>query len=126
MWERPWRRDGRDTKVPPTLAQAPLFLARLNVLVHTKEIIGVVSAFDSDEPFVIPAISFLHAFFAFVARQEVYVRSASGEVVQRIVVTLRPRDRLFVIARVGIHADHDLRACGIAVIPGGISFADAR
>src|SRR6266498_1916283 len=92
MWERPWRRDRRHTKVPPTLIQPPLQLARLNVLVHAKEIIGVVFAFDRDEPFVIPAISFLHAFFAFVAHQEIYVRPASGEGVQRIVVTLRPQN----------------------------------
>src|SRR5207249_11408823 len=97
MWERPWRRDGRDTKVPPTLAQAPLFLARLNVLVHTKEIIGVVFAFDRDQPFVIPAISFLHAFFAFVAHQEIYVRPASGEGVQRIEIGRAScRERVYV------------------------------
>src|SRR6266480_923843 len=45
---------------------------------------------------------------------------------ERIVVTLRPRNCLFVICRIGINAHHDLRPGSIAIIPGSISFAHAR
>jgi hypothetical protein len=40
---------------------------RFNVLIHSKEIIGIVFIFDRDQPFVIPAIGFFHTFFAFIA-----------------------------------------------------------
>src|SRR4029077_7925958 len=65
-------------------------LARFNVLIHTKKIVRIVFAFDSDQPVVIIAVSFLHAFFAFVAHQKVHVRSAGGIRMDRIVITLRP------------------------------------
>src|SRR6266516_214140 len=90
MWERPQRRDRRDTKVPPTLTEAPLFLVRLNVLIHSKEIIGIVFLFDRDKPLVIVSVSLFHAFFAFVTHQKVYVRATGGVGMNRIVVTLRP------------------------------------
>ena len=55
------------------VAQPLLFGVRFNVLVHAKEIIGIVFVFDLDESLVIVAVGFFHAFFTFVAHQEVYV-----------------------------------------------------
>ena len=51
-------------------------LARLNVLIHAEEIIGVVFLFDRDQPVIIAAVRFLHAFLAFIAHEEFYVCSA--------------------------------------------------
>jgi hypothetical protein len=54
----------------------PNQLARLNILIHTKEIIRIVFVFDRDQLLIIIAVSFFHAFFAFVAHQKVHVRPA--------------------------------------------------
>ena len=54
-----------------------LFLARLNVLIHAKEIIGVVFIFDSNQSLVVITIGRFHAIFSFVSHQEVYLCSAS-------------------------------------------------
>ena len=45
---------------------------------------------------------------------------------QRIVIALRPRNRLFIICRIRINADHDLRPSGIAIIPSRVTLAYAR
>src|SRR4030095_15694066 len=68
----------------------PLRLSRLNILIHSEEIIGIVFLLDRGKPLVIVAVGFFHAFFAFVAHQKVHVSSASGIWMNRIVVTLRP------------------------------------
>src|SRR5205823_4624336 len=74
------------------LAQAPLHLLGLNVLIHAEEIIGIVFLFNRDQPVVIAAVGFLHAFLAFIAHKEVYVRSARGIRMHRIVKIFRPRN----------------------------------
>src|SRR2546430_2215974 len=74
------------------LAQAPLHLLGLNVLIHAEEIIWIVFLFNGDQPVVIAAVGFLHAFLAFVAHKEVYVRSARGIRMHRIVKIFRPRN----------------------------------
>ena len=51
-------------------------LARFNILIHAKEIIGIVFILDRDQPLVIIAVGCFHAPFAFVAHQEVYVGAA--------------------------------------------------
>src|SRR6266404_7118860 len=38
------------------------WLAWVNVLIHSEEITGIVLLFDRDQPFVIAAVGFLHAF----------------------------------------------------------------
>ena len=44
-----------------------LFSRRFNILIYSKEIIGIVLVFDLDQTLVIVAIGFLHAFVAFVS-----------------------------------------------------------
>src|SRR5882724_6513042 len=100
-------------------------LARLNVLIHAEEIIGIVLLFDRDQPFVIAAVGFLHAFLAFVAHQEVYVCSARGKRMHRIVIALCPRNDFLLISRIRINTDHYLRPVGVAIIPCSIIFAYA-
>src|SRR6266480_5981782 len=82
--------------------------AWLNVLIHTEEIIGIVFLFDRDQPVVIAAVGFLHAFLPFVAHQEVYVRAARGKRMHRIVITLCPGNDFLLIRRIRINADHYL------------------
>src|SRR6266480_62874 len=43
---------------------------------------------------------------------------------QRIIITLRPRNNFLVVYRIRIHADYDLRPSSIAIIPSRIAFAD--
>ena len=45
---------------------------------------------------------------------------------QRIVIALRPRNRLFVVCRIRINAHHDLGPGGIAIIPSRVTLAYAR
>ena len=52
-------------------------VSRLNVLIHSKEVIGVVFVFDGNQPLVIVAVRCFHTFFAFIAHQEIDVGSAS-------------------------------------------------
>ena len=95
-----WRqREGRDAYVG-TLVNAWLRdgawhkrrynSARLNVLIHAEEIVGIVFLFDRGQPFVIPAVGFLHAFLAFIAHQEVHICSTCGKRMHRVVIALRP------------------------------------
>ena len=72
------------------LGTSALQLARFNVLIHSKEIIWIVFLFDLNQPLVIIAVRLFHAFFAFITHQKVYIRSAGGVGMNRIVVTLRP------------------------------------
>src|SRR5215831_5170444 len=109
MWEWPWRRDLWDTKVPPTLAQAPLQLLRLNVLVHTEEIIGIVLLFDRHQSLVIAAVGFLDAFLSFVAHQEVYVGAARGIRMHSIIKIFRPRNNFLVVRGIRINPDNHMR-----------------
>src|SRR6516162_2562507 len=44
----------------------------------------------------------------------------------RIVITLCPRNDLLIVRRIRINADYDLRPVGIAIIPGSLIFAYAR
>src|SRR6266404_9011836 len=100
-----------------------LLAAWLNVLIHAEEIIGIIFLFDRDQPFVIAAVGFLHAFLAFVAHQKVYVCSARGKRMHRIVITLRPRNDFLLIRRIRINADDDLGPSRIAIIPCSIIFS---
>src|SRR6266480_1416974 len=125
MWERPRCRDRRDTKVPPTLAEAPLLLRRFDILIYAEAITRVIFIFDRDQPLIIISVSFLHPIFSFISHQKVYIRSACRIGMQRIVITLRPRDDLFVVGWIGINADHHLRPLSVPVIPGSIVFANA-
>src|SRR5882724_6196349 len=102
-----------------------LLSAWANVLIHAEEIIGIVLLFDRDQPFVIAAVGFLHAFLAFVAHQEVYVCSARGKRMHRIVIALRPRNDLVLVRRIRINADHYLRPVGVTIIPCSIIFSYA-
>src|SRR5438094_7552049 len=102
-----------------------LFGAWVNVLIHAEEIIGIIFLFDRDQPFVIAAVGFLHAFLAFVAHQEVYVCSARGKRMHRIVIALRPRNDFLLISRIRINTDHYLRPVGVAILPCSIIFAYA-
>src|ERR1051326_2867575 len=102
-----------------------LFSVRFNVLVHAKEIIGIVFRFDLAEPLIIVAVSFFHALFAFVAHQKIYVRPASRVGMQRVVVTLRPRNDFVLVRRVRIDAHDHHRPVGVAIIPGSLGLADA-
>src|SRR5437764_14902251 len=77
------------------LAQAPLHLLGLDVLIHAEEIVGIVFLFDCDQPVVIAAVGFLHAFLSLVAHKEVYVRSARGIRMHGIVKIFRPRNNFF-------------------------------
>ena len=65
-------------------------LARLNVLIHAEEIIRIIFLFDFGEPVVIAAVGFLHAFFAFVAHEEIYICSACRKRMHGIVIALGP------------------------------------
>src|SRR6267378_1713456 len=80
--------------------RAPLKLAWVNVLIHSEEITGIVLLFDRDQPFVIAAVGFLHAFLAFVAHQKVYVCSARGKRMHRIVIALRPGNDFLLVRRI--------------------------
>jgi len=95
-------------------------------LVHSKEVIGIVFLFDGDEPFVIAAVGFLHAFFSFITHQKVYVRAASRIRMDRIVIALRPGNDFLVIRWIRINADYDFRPFGVTITPGSIAFADPR
>src|SRR5437762_3824204 len=99
--------------------------AWLNVLIHAEEIIGIVLLFDRDQAFVIAAVGFLHAFLAFVAHQEVYVCSARGKRMHRIIIALCPRNDFLLFSRIRINTDHYLRPVGVAIIPCSIIFAYA-
>src|SRR5262249_22192414 len=105
---------------------APLHFARLDVLVHSKEIVWIIFVFDLDESLVVVAIGGFHAFFAFVAHQKVYVRSPGRVRMQRVVITFGPGNDFFVVRRIGINAYHNLRPLSIAIIPGSIRFAYTR
>src|SRR5207249_348359 len=96
----------------------------LDVLVHAKEIIGIVFVFDGDQAFVIIAIGSFHAPFSFVAHQEVHVRPAGGVRMYCVVITLGPRNDFVLIRGIGVNAHDYLCPVGIAIIPGGIIFAD--
>src|SRR6266702_2586007 len=102
-----------------------LFGAWVNVLIHAKEIIGIIFLFDRDQPVVIAAVGFLHAFLAFVAHQKVYIRAARGKRMHRIVIALCPRNDFLLIRRVRINADDDLGPHRIAIIPCSIIFSYA-
>src|SRR6266446_9883952 len=63
-----------------------LFSTRLNILIHSEEIIRIVFGFDRNQPLVIIAVGFLHPFFAFVSHQKVHVRPTGGIWMNRIVI----------------------------------------
>src|SRR5207247_8526301 len=67
------------------LAKALLQLGRFEVLIHTEKIIRIVFAFNRDQPLVITAVSFFHAFFSFISHQELYVCATRSVLVQRTV-----------------------------------------
>src|SRR4029077_7589969 len=49
-----------------------LFGVRLNVLIHPKEIVGIVFVFDRNQPLIVVSVRRLHAIRSFVAHQKIY------------------------------------------------------
>src|SRR5262245_37314525 len=83
-----------------------LFASRFNVLIHTKEIIGIVFLFDGHQAFVIIAVTFFDAFPSFVAHQKVYVGAASRVGMNRIEITLCQRNNIQLLQRIIANTDN--------------------
>jgi hypothetical protein len=115
---RPYHEPAHDAVIPL------LFGVRFNVLIYPEEIVGIVFVFDRNQPLVVVSVRRLHAIRSLVAHQKVYISSTSRIRVERIIIVLRPRDRLFVVRGIGIDTDHHLRPGGIAIVPSGGILAD--
>src|SRR5439155_18627866 len=101
VWRSPWR--------------APQHIARFDILIYAEEIARVIFIFDREQPLILVSVSFLHAIFSFISHQKVYIRSTCRIEMQRVIITLRPRDDLFVVCWIGINADHYLRPGSISI-----------